>query len=524
MTRSNGSPRRYDLPAVPVRGPPHTRPCPLDNEVTGSTPTCAAAHSSPPRRPRYRGAARTARRHTLTAQNVHSERDARHRTRTAGAPARHTGDRAPAATVLSSAVAPSAWRPSRRRPASRRQRRPPAARERADRRRPPAQPVADRRAGQPELHRRLHRLRDARPQDRRTDRLAQRRPDQQHRVDDQDLAGRRLPAPGRRVRPVRHAGTPRPASAAIRHSDDRAARHALPRQRRQRVGAAHDRHLRSHRNSPRCTTSGGAAPRCRRATPYGSRSASGRHRRRTRSGPAGCSPRCARSPVRPPTTSSSPPRAAAGGASSTACRTPWPGHWRIKNGWTAIGADGNWHLNCLAISDDWILTVMTRYPAHNGLQYGADVCAGVARPARTPKVGAPHLTPEYPHRPPTPCPLSPQVPPCTLLTRRPRCSPCGAGLAALGGGLRLATRDAPIRQPAPPPWGEPPPTDCRRPGAGRRGARGARPARPTRRRCRSSASHVSVEHDRLVQLGADGPRPGTIVRSKTATNQHRPRR
>lgn len=56
----------------------------------------------------------------------------------------------------------------------------------------------------------------------------------------------------------------------------------------------------------------------------------------------------------------------------------------IKNGWTAIGADGNWHLNCLAISDDWIMNVMTRYPVENGLQYGADVCADVARQLVTP--------------------------------------------------------------------------------------------------------------------------------------------
>nr|WP_155369028.1 serine hydrolase [Catellatospora vulcania] len=56
----------------------------------------------------------------------------------------------------------------------------------------------------------------------------------------------------------------------------------------------------------------------------------------------------------------------------------------IKNGWTAIGADGNWHLNCLAISDDWIMNVMTRYPVDNGLQYGADVCADVARQLVTP--------------------------------------------------------------------------------------------------------------------------------------------
>ncbi|MDI1461880.1 hypothetical protein QEZ54_12950 [Catellatospora sp. KI3] len=61
------------------------------------------------------------------------------------------------------------------------------------------------------------------------------------------------------------------------------------------------------------------------------------------------------------------------GVPSTLART-----LAIKNGWTAIGADSSWHLNCLAISDDWIMSVMTRYPVANGLQYGADVCASVA--------------------------------------------------------------------------------------------------------------------------------------------------
>lgn len=46
----------------------------------------------------------------------------------------------------------------------------------------------------------------------------------------------------------------------------------------------------------------------------------------------------------------------------------------IKNGWTAIWADGNWHVNCLAVADDWVLAVMLRYPTDHGLDYGANVC------------------------------------------------------------------------------------------------------------------------------------------------------
>lgn len=46
----------------------------------------------------------------------------------------------------------------------------------------------------------------------------------------------------------------------------------------------------------------------------------------------------------------------------------------IKNGWTSIWADGNWHVNCLAVADDWVLAVMLRYPAEHGLDYGANVC------------------------------------------------------------------------------------------------------------------------------------------------------
>ncbi len=49
----------------------------------------------------------------------------------------------------------------------------------------------------------------------------------------------------------------------------------------------------------------------------------------------------------------------------------------IKNGWTAY--QGVWHVNCMAIQKDWVLVVMMRYPAGNGLQFGANICASVTR-------------------------------------------------------------------------------------------------------------------------------------------------
>jgi hypothetical protein len=49
----------------------------------------------------------------------------------------------------------------------------------------------------------------------------------------------------------------------------------------------------------------------------------------------------------------------------------------IKNGWTAIGSDGTWHVNCLAVGNDWVLAVLMRYPVRRGLEYGAGVCKQV---------------------------------------------------------------------------------------------------------------------------------------------------
>lgn len=50
----------------------------------------------------------------------------------------------------------------------------------------------------------------------------------------------------------------------------------------------------------------------------------------------------------------------------------------IKNGWTRIGATSSWHLNCLAVTDDWVMAVMMRYPAEYSLDYGAERCASIA--------------------------------------------------------------------------------------------------------------------------------------------------
>lgn len=48
----------------------------------------------------------------------------------------------------------------------------------------------------------------------------------------------------------------------------------------------------------------------------------------------------------------------------------------IKNGWTIVGDE--WHVDCLAIVDRYVLAVLIRYPAELGLEYGAKVCRNVA--------------------------------------------------------------------------------------------------------------------------------------------------
>ncbi|SCE89444.1 hypothetical protein GA0070558_112105 [Micromonospora haikouensis] len=68
----------------------------------------------------------------------------------------------------------------------------------------------------------------------------------------------------------------------------------------------------------------------------------------------------------------------------------------IKNGWTPLNYDGNWHVNCLAVTEKWSLAVMLRYPQKKGLSYGAKVCASVATQLVTPQPGAALKVPQQP--------------------------------------------------------------------------------------------------------------------------------
>lgn len=68
----------------------------------------------------------------------------------------------------------------------------------------------------------------------------------------------------------------------------------------------------------------------------------------------------------------------------------------MKNGWTALNYDGNWHVNCLAVNDQWSLAVMMRYPQQSGLDYGAQTCASVATQLVTPQPGAALKVPQQP--------------------------------------------------------------------------------------------------------------------------------
>ncbi|NUT36423.1 MAG: hypothetical protein HOV79_25490 [Hamadaea sp.] len=59
----------------------------------------------------------------------------------------------------------------------------------------------------------------------------------------------------------------------------------------------------------------------------------------------------------------------------------------IKNGWFMRPEDQQWHLACLAIGDDWIVSVLQRYPRALGFTYGKRVCRQVAV-----QLGLPSLT------------------------------------------------------------------------------------------------------------------------------------
>ncbi|MEV4625620.1 hypothetical protein AB0J90_04940 [Micromonospora sp. NPDC049523] len=56
----------------------------------------------------------------------------------------------------------------------------------------------------------------------------------------------------------------------------------------------------------------------------------------------------------------------------------------IKNGWVERTKEQEYHVNCLAISGDWTMGVMTRYPVALGWDYGMDNCQKIAEQLRAP--------------------------------------------------------------------------------------------------------------------------------------------
>ncbi|MGW4461072.1 hypothetical protein [Micromonospora sp. NPDC004704] len=56
----------------------------------------------------------------------------------------------------------------------------------------------------------------------------------------------------------------------------------------------------------------------------------------------------------------------------------------IKNGWVERTKEQEYHVNCLAISGDWTMGVMTRYPVALGWDYGMDNCRKIAEQLRAP--------------------------------------------------------------------------------------------------------------------------------------------
>jgi hypothetical protein len=49
----------------------------------------------------------------------------------------------------------------------------------------------------------------------------------------------------------------------------------------------------------------------------------------------------------------------------------------IKNGWLLRDNTGDWHVNCLAVGDGWVLAIMMRYPGALGFAHGGAVCESV---------------------------------------------------------------------------------------------------------------------------------------------------
>jgi len=71
----------------------------------------------------------------------------------------------------------------------------------------------------------------------------------------------------------------------------------------------------------------------------------------------------------------------------------------IKNGWLLRDTTGLWHVNCLAVGEDWVLAVMLRYPGSMGFEYGGTVCESVTTQLMNPVAasrgpgGAPSVRP-----------------------------------------------------------------------------------------------------------------------------------
>jgi len=49
----------------------------------------------------------------------------------------------------------------------------------------------------------------------------------------------------------------------------------------------------------------------------------------------------------------------------------------IGNGWALRDEDASWHISCLAIGRDWVLSTLARYPQALGLNYGRNQCRTV---------------------------------------------------------------------------------------------------------------------------------------------------
>jgi len=55
----------------------------------------------------------------------------------------------------------------------------------------------------------------------------------------------------------------------------------------------------------------------------------------------------------------------------------------VKNGWLYYYDDRNWHINCMAVTESWAMSVLQRYPGHgkwnSDYAYGQNVCREVAK-------------------------------------------------------------------------------------------------------------------------------------------------